>query len=492
MSSTSSNYKQTLKATSLFGGIQIFTIIVNVIRSKFIAILLGPEGMGISGLLTSTTGLITSLTNCGLSSSAVRNIAVANATNNIEQISKTIKIFRRFVLVTGCIGLLTCLLLSPYLSLLTFGNKDYTQAFILLSVTLLFTQITSGQTTLLQGLQKYGYMAKATLIGNIIGLFITIPLYYWKGINAIVPVIIIASLTSLIISSLFSRKIKLKNVQLKYSDYRTEGGNMLKMGLLLSIKGIFSILAAYILKIFISQYGNISDVGLYNAGFVIIDTYVGLVFNAMATDYYPRLSRTPNNQFNSLINQQVEISILLLAPIITCFIIFIHEVIIILYSNRFIPIEIMLYWAIYAIFFKAPSWCIAYSFLAKGDTKTFFWNEIPSSIYSLIFNILGYYWGGLTGLGISYCAIYIVYLLQVYIVAQKKYQFRLTKTINKLFLIQICLASICIILISINKEWIKFTLGLPVIFISTYVSYIYLNKRIDIKSTILHKIRKTS
>ena len=120
-------------------------------------------------------------------------------------------------------------------------------------------------------------MAKATLIGNIIGLFITIPLYYWKGINAIVPVIIIASLTSLIISSLFSRKIKLKNVQLKYSDYRTEGGNMLKMGLLLSIKGIFSILAAYILKIFISQYGNISDVGLYNAGFVIIDTYVGLV-----------------------------------------------------------------------------------------------------------------------------------------------------------------------------------------------------------------------
>ena len=75
----------------------------------------------------------------------------------------------------------------------------------------------------------------------------------------------------------------------------------------------------------------------------------------MATDYYPRLSRTPNNQFNSLINQQVEISILLLAPIIACFIIFIHEVIIILYSNRFIPIEIMLYWAIYAIFLKLPA-----------------------------------------------------------------------------------------------------------------------------------------
>ena len=39
--------------------------------------------------------------------------------------------------------------------------------------------------------------------------------------------------------------------------------------------------------ILISRMGSIDDVGLFNAGFTIVNTYVGLVFTAMATDYYP-------------------------------------------------------------------------------------------------------------------------------------------------------------------------------------------------------------
>ena len=44
------------------------------------------------------------------------------------------------------------------------------------------------------------------------------------------------------------------------------------------------------LSAFISKTGSLSDVGLYNAGLAIVDGYVGMVFTAMATDYFPRLS----------------------------------------------------------------------------------------------------------------------------------------------------------------------------------------------------------
>ena len=70
-----SSYRQIVKATSLFGGVQFFQIIISVIRSKFVAILLGPAGMGIVGLLTATTGLVAGLTNFGLGTSAVKNIS---------------------------------------------------------------------------------------------------------------------------------------------------------------------------------------------------------------------------------------------------------------------------------------------------------------------------------------------------------------------------------------------------------------------------------
>ena len=54
MAEQQSSYRQIMKATSIFGGVQVFQIFFQVIRSKFIAVLIGPVGMGIVGLLTST------------------------------------------------------------------------------------------------------------------------------------------------------------------------------------------------------------------------------------------------------------------------------------------------------------------------------------------------------------------------------------------------------------------------------------------------------
>ena len=41
------SYKQSLKATSSFGGVQIFSYTIQIIRSKFAAVLLGPKGWGL-------------------------------------------------------------------------------------------------------------------------------------------------------------------------------------------------------------------------------------------------------------------------------------------------------------------------------------------------------------------------------------------------------------------------------------------------------------
>ena len=89
MADSCSSYLQIFKATSLLGGIQVFNIFTSIIRSKIIAMLLGPTGIGISELFTSTTSLVGSLTNFGLGTSAVRNISEARGkTNDKGRISK--------------------------------------------------------------------------------------------------------------------------------------------------------------------------------------------------------------------------------------------------------------------------------------------------------------------------------------------------------------------------------------------------------------------
>lgn len=329
MNKHQSSYRQIMKATSLFGGVQVFQIIISVVRSKFVAILLGPSGMGIVGLLTSTTGLVAGLTNFGLGTSAIKNISEASATEDEHRISKVISVMRRLMWITGILGAVITLVFSPWLSQFTFGNKEYTAAFIWISITLLLNQLSSGELVFLQGLRRLQDLAKANVYGSAAGLIITIPLYYKFGVQGIVPVIIITALITLFFSWYFAKKIKIKKTKLTNEAIMVEGKSMLVMGFMISLSGLISIIVAYLLRIFINRTGNVADVGLYNAGFTIINTYVGMIFTAMGTDYYPRLSLVAkdNEQCSQNINQQSEIALLILAPVLIGFLVFISVII---------------------------------------------------------------------------------------------------------------------------------------------------------------------
>ena len=95
-----SSYRGIFKATSLFGGVQVYQILIEIIKSKFIAVLLGPLGVGIQGLYTSGIQMIQQISSLGLSSSAVRNIAEANGSGDVKAINKTVTALRRLVWVT--------------------------------------------------------------------------------------------------------------------------------------------------------------------------------------------------------------------------------------------------------------------------------------------------------------------------------------------------------------------------------------------------------
>ncbi len=482
MSEQQNSYRQIIKATSLFGGVQLFTIIIAIIRAKFIAILLGPAGMGIAGLLNSTTGLITSLTNFGLGTSAVKNVAAANGSGNESRIAVITTIVKRWVWVTGLLGMIITIVIAPLLSRLTFGNSDYTFSFIAISVSLLLTQLSSGQMIILQGMRKLQYLAKASLTGSVLGLLLTMPLYFWLGIEGIVPAIIVTSLITFFGALYFSGKIKLEKVKVSKARTVAEGKEMLTMGFMISISGMIALGVSYIVQIFISRTGGVAQVGLYNSGFSIINTYVAMVFTAMATDYYPRLAANAHdNQLSrETINQQAEIALLILAPIIMVFLVFIRWVIIILYTDKFLEIDEMIHWAILGVFFKAASWSIAFIFLAKGASKLFFWNELIACIYLLILNILGYKYGGLSGLGISFIAGYFFYLLQVFFIAKRNYEFALNKEFYYIFCIQFFLCVVCFLIVKLLESPWSYLMGSLMLVVSVAFSFIQLNKRIGI------------
>ena len=472
-----------MKATSIFGGVQVVNIIISIGRSKILAILLGPAGIGILGLIMSTTKLISSLTNFGLGISGVKEIAIAFELGDENKLSKTIVIVKRWIWFTGLFGALITMILSPYLSELTFGNRDYTIAFIWLSITILLNQLMSGSFVYLQGLRKLKYLAKANVVGAALGLLVSIPIYYYLGVKGIVPAMIFTSVLGFAVAYYFTKKVKNTPVSVTLKETKEKGKGMLMMGFMLSISGIMVLGVSYIIRIFINNTGGVEDVGLYNAGIAIISTYVGLLFTAMETDYFPRLSAVIHNDKKAieLINQQAEIAILILAPVLIVFLVFVDWIITILYSSEFIPIREMIYWAAMGMFFKVAAWVVAFFFIAKGASKLFFWNELVTNLYTLILNLVGYYYWGLTGLGLSYLASYLIYLIQISTITKNKYGFNFSSSLVNIFLIQFSIAIICLVTAKLFSSPWSYSLGGLFILISIYYSFRELDKRLNLK-----------
>lgn len=479
-----SSYRQIFKATSLFGGVQVFQILIGIVRTKFVAVLLGTTGVGIMGLFNAPLQLILSVTGLGITFSAVRDISEAYNSNDLTRIGTTVKTLKRWSWFAGVLGLVATAALAPLLSKWTFGNQEYTWAFVWLSLTLLLQTISNGQKTLLQAGRRLKDLAKASVLGSLVGLFTSVPLYYLFGIKGIVPSLIITAVTTLLLSWYFSRKVEVQAVKMTVRETFESGKSMVKLGLVITVTGIVGFLTAYILNAFISRTGGVDQVGLYNAGWNVIGQSTGLVFAAMTTDYFPRLSaiNKDDSKVNKLVNHQAEMVTLILAPILVALIVAMPLLIRILYTASFLPVVNFASWLLLGILLKGLVWPVGFIFPAKGDLKTFGIIEISALSFDVLANVLGYHFFGLIGLGVSFIVNYIFGLILTLSFAYKKHGFRYNKSTMIGFAISFGLVSGAFIFSFFLEGFSKYFVGLVILSISIYYSYYELNKRIGLQS----------
>jgi O-antigen/teichoic acid export membrane protein len=492
MTDSKSSYRQIIKSTSIFGGVQVFNMIISLVRSKVIAILIGPAGIGLIGLFNSALSLIGSVTNAGIETSGVKTISTAG--NDEKALAKEASIINRLIWLTGLLGALTIVVLSPVLSRITFGNTGHTLSFVLISVTVLFRQLTSGDLLILQGLSKIKYLAQANFYGNLLGLLISLPLYYFFKIDGIIPSIVFSSLMAMFAAVFFRNKIKIESVSLTNKEVLTEGRQLILLGFSLSLIGLLTTLSSYLLQIFISNFKDVAQVGFYSAGFTILNTYVGVIFTAMATDYYPRLAKVSHDNLlvKNLVKEQSVIAILLLTPIIVLFLVFAPTVIRLLYSKEFLPVVPLVCWGILGMIIKAVSWAMGYVLIAKGDSKVFIKTSVGFNLVFLIINMSGYYFYGLEGLGITFLINYLIHFFVLKLIVSKIYDFAFDAAFYKLFICCILFCTLTFLSLYISLPLVKYAVMFVLVVISTLFSLYELNKRINLKDFSSGKLKNNN
>ena len=487
------DYRQIFKATGLFGSVQVFNILIGFARNKVVAVLLGKEGMGFSAMLNLTLSIINSITNMGLGYSAVRNISQATESGNLTEFSRTAITFKRWMWFSGLLGTVITLALSPMLSQWTFGTKDYTASFIWLAATFIINSQAIARNTMLQGMRKLQLMARSNVFGSVVGLCISLPLYYFFGMEGIVPAMIITAISGFLISWYLTRNIEVQPLKLTLRDSFFQGRDMVKLGIMTTLSAAAWNAANYLVNAYISHTPEgLGDVGLYQSAHSITNQTVNLVFTAMIVDFYPRLSAIHHDilKVRQTVNQQVEIATLLITPLILAFVAFLPLVVRILYTPEFMPIILYIKWYFLGILFKVTYWSLGYIFMAKGDTRLYLMVELSSCLIFLLFAVAGYTLFGLEGLGASYLVAHLLFCVIYYTIVRKRYGFRFNNPFFILITVQMLLAIGLFVAVEFWGFPYATFVGVALFILSALFSFREISKRIALKEVLAEKFKR--
>ncbi len=484
-----SSYSHILKYTSLFGGIQFLGILLGIIRNKLVAIILGPSGLGLISLFNSTINFVASATNLGISVSAVKNISEAFDHSDERRVLKEMALVRSWCFFTAILGTLVCVVFSELLNDITFSWGDHTLHFICLSPVVGLMSITAGEIAILKATRNLRKLALISIYNMVTALIISVPIYYYWGEQGIVPSLVILALLQMVTTIIFSYRLYPLRVisSLRQLSY---GFTMVKLGLAFLIAGILVTGAEFIIRSYLNHYASLEMVGLYSAGYLIVMTYGGMIFSSMETDYYPRLSAASSkDNFIEIVNDQSEVSLLLISPLLVAFIFFAPIILPLLYSGKFTPVLGMVQVATLALYIRAAKLPVAYISLAKGNSLLFMIIDGQYAFFIVIASIIGFNLGGLTGIGYAITIVGLIDFAIILLLMWKYYGYKMSKDVRNYLLIQYPIGIISLVIVTLIQGWTYWVLGIVLILLSFLVSLRILYRKTRLWEAIKSKFK---
>ena len=487
------SYRSILKATSVFGMMQIVKMIISVISSKFVAIYLGTIGVGLVSLLNNVLNIILAITNFEFLTTGTREVALVHDVNDSSKLSKTIATLQKMAIFIGLLGAIICLLFSKTLSNFAFGNSERQYWFMILSGYFFILSLSNARMAILQGVNNIKILALCNITSSFFIAIGSVFIYYYYRIEGIIWVVLYSSSIQLLVTIYFTRRYTFKIPSFIVKEFYDESLPIFRLGFLMSLNLIFGQICNFVIKLYLNDHGSSSQIiGYYEVSSVILINYLGLIFNAMSYDFYPKLSAISldNEKVKQLVNNQIEIALILITPAIIFLYLSAPLVIKLLYSEEFSSSFLILKMALFSVILKAIIFPLGYVVLVKGNKKLFFRQALFSDLLNLVLSIILYYGYGLLGLGMAYVLNYLLYGIYIYRMVKKEYDFHFIKSCQKLITISLIIGILAIVIVYSFQQFYVYFLITILFILSLLFSLKGLNQRIKLKEAIMKTINK--
>ena len=490
-----SSYGQILKSSTMVGGSQAAGLFMGIVRTKALAIILGPLGpsaVGLLGIFYSMIQMVSVVFGMGIGGSGIREIALAHATGNPEELARVLKALRRTLNCIGLFGSLAVVAAAPWLCQWSFGNSDHVQAIRWLGIVVLLTNMASGQTAILQGRRMMRQLALLGIVASVAGTALSVSMFYLWGIRAVMPSMLVLAVSTTVLGWLFTRSIPVPRVVQDWHETWIIARKLCNLGTGFLVSNILSLGMTWVVQMLIVRSYGDHALGQYNSAFRVSGFLVTFVLSAMTADFFPRLSAVSNDhpRMCRLINEQIEVGALLSVPALLGMLCFADWVIPGFYSREFADAVPMFRWLVLGCLGRVFSWPLGSVFMAKGSTRGLVISELLAASVHLLGVWFGLWLYGPVGAALAFFTMYVLYFSGVYFVMRRWIGFAFSGHLRTILLVLLVVLAGVVWAASNWPVIPKSILGCVVFAFSAFYSLRRLAQILGEETALMHRLQR--
>ncbi len=313
---------------------------------------------------------------------------------------------------------------------MTFGSDQHTAAVALLAVAVFLRLVSEAQGALIQGMRRISDLAQMGVLGALFGTTIGIPIVYFLRESGVVPSLVGVATMMFLTSWWYSRKVQIPPSAMASAQVSQELVSLLKLGFAFMASGFLMMGAAYAVRIMVLRQVGFEAAGFYQSAWTLGGLYVGFILQAMAADFYPRLTAVAkdNAVCNRLVNEQAQVSLLLAGPGVIATLTFAPVVIALFYSAQFDAAVGVLRWICLGMTLRVITWPMGFIIMAKGAQYYLFWTDLAWAVVNVGLSWLCVGAFGVNGAGIAFLGSYVFHGLINYPIVRRLSDFRWSTT----------------------------------------------------------------
>ncbi|HVM38993.1 MAG TPA: oligosaccharide flippase family protein [Sphingomicrobium sp.] len=380
MTGDASSYRRILWATSVIGGATLAALLIGLARNKAVALIGGPAAIGLFGLFTTIISMGASVAALGLDTSAVRQLAQRrDDTAEVERTQRAVWTMAWPLAITGAAAVF---LFRRPIAAFAAGSSVYADTVGWLSIGVAASVVAAAQLAILQGHGRIGDLARVRLWGSLVATIAAIYAVYRFGTLGIAIAGISIPLVTAVVGFWYGRALPRSNWrQLADGSLAGQWRALATIGIVVMSTNALVTLNDLSVRAVVSNRLGLEPLGLFVASSAIVWVNLSLVLNAMAADYYPRLSSVAHDAraMSTILNQQLHVALGLAAPALIAVSAGAPVVLAILYSPAFAESAFVLRLLVAAGVLRLGTWALGFALLARRASGSYMLAEIAAA-----------------------------------------------------------------------------------------------------------------